>query len=387
MRWLAWLWLAAATVGGCAGLAAAYRDPVLLRIDAFSEIYSVAGFTDRLMITALLITPFVFAIGSATIILVRRGSERAASLFALGLVALYFFVSGASVGLPQVIGDFMASVALVLVVLFLVTFPSATFRPRWAAAAPMMAMVLVAIRPSLATGVRVSLGRQPLDSLERILALIGFGVIFSVVVVSQVVRYRRMSSTTERYQSRWVLAALVLIMAPPLTVLVLHAAGLATDSPAVGYLVLASALGSYALPVAVAVATFKYNLYEIDRIVSRTLAYAIVALVVSGVYAATVVLLPALFGSDGPAFVAGATLAAAMVFAPLRRRVQTAVDRRFNRTRYDAESELVALSTDLAAAAEIPEIRADIGGVLSRTVEPATATWWVPGDDARRASP
>jgi hypothetical protein len=76
-----------------------------------------------------------------------------------------------------------------------------------------------------------------------------------------------------------------------------------------------------------------------------------------------------------------------MVFAPVRRRVQTGVDRRFNRTRYDAESELVALSTDLAAAAEIPEIRADIGGVLSRTVEPATATWWVPGDDARGASP
>jgi hypothetical protein len=384
LRWWAWAWLAVATVGGFFGMAAAYRDPALLRIDAFADIYSAAGFSDRLMITALLVTPFLIALGAAAVILVRRGSDRAASLFAIGLVALYYFVSGASVGLTGQISDLLASASLVLMVLFLATFPSATFRPRWGIAAPLMAGVLVAVRPGLASGVRASLGRQPLDPIDWALALVGFGAIMCVAAMSQVVRHRRMSSTIERYQTRWVLAALVLMVTPPLAVLALLAADVTTDSPVVGYLVLASALGSFALPAAVSVATFRYNLYEIDRIISRTLTYGIVAVVVSGVYAGTVVLLPAILGSGGPAFVAGATLAAAAVFEPVRRRVQDVVDRRFNRTSYDAERELGALTAGLAATTQVSEIRSEVAGVLGRTIEPANLSWWVSGVAGRR---
>ena len=101
-------------------------------------------------------------------------------------------------------------------------------------------------------------------------------------------------------------------------------------------------VGVFSLPVSICIGILKYHLYDIDRIISRTLAYMIVTGLLIGVYAGVVLLATRVLSVTSPVAVAGATLAAAALFNPLRRRVQRAVDRRFNRARYDADKTVAA---------------------------------------------
>ena len=128
--------------------------------------------------------------------------------------------------------------------------------------------------------------------------------------------------------------------------------------------------GFFALPVSMAVAILKYRLYDIDRIISRTLAYAIVTGLLVGVYAG-LALAAGVSGFRGPVTVAVATLAAAALFNPLRRRVQRAVDRRFDRARYDADETVAAFAARLKEAVELDAVRADLAGAVQAALEPA----------------
>jgi hypothetical protein len=132
-------------------------------------------------------------------------------------------------------------------------------------------------------------------------------------------------------------------------------------------------MGVAALPVSIGVAILKYRLYEIDRIISRTLAYAIVTGLLVGVYAGLVLLATQVLGVHGTVAVAAATLAAAGLFTPLRRRVQHAVDRRFNRARYNADQTVAAFAARLKDAVDLDAIRDDLAGVASRRWNPPTS--------------
>jgi len=136
-------------------------------------------------------------------------------------------------------------------------------------------------------------------------------------------------------------------------------------------------LGVAALPVSIGVAILKYRLYEIDRIISRTLAYAIVTGLLVGVYAGLVLLATGVFRFRGSAAVAAATLIAAALFSPLRRRVQHAVDRRFNRARYDAEHTVTAFAARLQDAVDPDVVRADLADVVQAALEPTHVSVWL----------
>ena len=150
---------------------------------------------------------------------------------------------------------------------------------------------------------------------------------------------------------------------------------------------LVSAVGNYAwfgwaaLPVSIGVAILKYRLYDIDRIISRTLAYAIVTGLLVGVYAGLVLLatqtLPVALST--PVAVAASTLAAAALFNPLRRRVQRAVDRRFNRARYDADKTVAAFAARLQDAVDLDAVQDDLAGVVHRALQPAHVSVWISG--------
>jgi hypothetical protein len=131
------------------------------------------------------------------------------------------------------------------------------------------------------------------------------------------------------------------------------------------------------IPVACAVAVLRYRLYEIDKIISRTLAYAIVTGLLVGVYAGLVLLATRVLPVDGSVAVAASTLAAAALFAPLRSRVQRLVDRRFNRTRYDADQTLTAFAARLKDAVDQDAVRADLLRVVQRSLEPTHAAVWL----------
>jgi hypothetical protein len=138
----------------------------------------------------------------------------------------------------------------------------------------------------------------------------------------------------------------------------------------------AVSVAALAMPAAVAVAVLHYRLYDIDRIISRTLAYAIITGVLAGLYAGLVLLATGVLGMHTPVAVAAATLSAAALFAPLRRRVQRAADRRFNRVRYDADQAVAAFAARLKGAVDLDTIREDLADVVQTTLEPAGVWIW-----------
>jgi hypothetical protein len=136
-------------------------------------------------------------------------------------------------------------------------------------------------------------------------------------------------------------------------------------------------LGVAALPLSMGVAILKYRLYEIDRIISRTLAYAIVTGLLIGVYAGLVLLATEVLQVTGPVSVAASTLVAAALFSPLRRRVQHLVDRRFNRARYDAEHTVTEFAARLQDTVDPDSVRADLAAVAHAALEPTHVSVWL----------
>jgi hypothetical protein len=130
------------------------------------------------------------------------------------------------------------------------------------------------------------------------------------------------------------------------------------------------------IPVACTVAVLRYRLYDIDRLISRTLAYAIVTGLLVGIYAGLVLLATRVLPLHTPVAVAGSTLVAAALFNPLRRRVQLKVDRRFNRARYDADQVVAAFAGRLKDTVNLDSVRDDLASVVHEALEPTLLSVW-----------
>jgi hypothetical protein len=194
-------------------------------------------------------------------------------------------------------------------------------------------------------------------------------VLSIAVVVYQTRRYRR-ASGERRQQLKWLGAGGFVCVAFFLTtVLWSHAPAIFGD--------LFFPLALTALPVTIGVGILKYRLYEIDRLVSRTLSYAILTALLAGTFVGLIVLSTDVLAISSRVGVAASTLAAAALFNPLRKRIQHLVDRRFNRARYDAEATVAAFTARLRDAVEIDAIRADLLDVVNRAVQPTHASVWI----------
>jgi hypothetical protein len=190
---------------------------------------------------------------------------------------------------------------------------------------------------------------------------------------SLVVRFRR-ARGTERQQLRWVVLAAGLTGVGMLASVVLVAAG---NQVLVGWV---GAVCVAFLPLAIGAAVLRYRLFDLDRIISRTLAYGLLTVVLGLCYVAgsLVFVLVAGAGTDPPSWlVAAATLAAAAVFRPARRRIQAVVDRRFNRRRYDAAQAIAAFSTRLRDEVDLDALEVELLAVVDQTVQPAKAFLWL----------
>jgi hypothetical protein len=132
-----------------------------------------------------------------------------------------------------------------------------------------------------------------------------------------------------------------------------------------------------AIPVCMGVAIMRYRLFDIDRIVSRTLAYAIVTGLLVGVYAGIVLLATRVVSINEPVAVAGSTLAVAALFNPLRRRVQRAVDRRFNRARYDADRLVATFAARLRDPASLDSVQDELASTVQNALEPTFLSVWL----------
>jgi hypothetical protein len=192
-----------------------------------------------------------------------------------------------------------------------------------------------------------------------------------VGALSLVGRFRR-ARGVERQQLRWLAYAAGL--AAGLLLVALFAGFLLAKDEVV---VVSLALGVALLPLATGAAILRYRLYDLDRIISRTLAYGLLTVLLGGGYAGVVLGLGQLLGRDSSLVVAGATLAVAAAFQPARRRIQQAVDRRFNRRRYDAARTIAAFSARLRQQVDLDTLTAELLGVVEQTMQPTSASLWL----------
>jgi hypothetical protein len=197
-----------------------------------------------------------------------------------------------------------------------------------------------------------------------------------VAAASLVVRFRR-ARGMERQQLRWVAWAAVLVVLAAVIALASAALGLPeTLSWATGICV---AL----LPLAIGAAILRYRLYDLDRILSRTLTWGLLTVLLGGGYAVMVLGLGQLLGRDSSLVVAGATLAVAALFQPARHRVQAVVDRRFNRRRHDAARIVEGFGARLRDQVDLDTLTADLLAVVDQTMQPTQASLWLrPPDSA-----
>ena len=264
------------------------------------------------------------------------------------------------------------------------SLPSARWRwwARLVAVASIVGVVTTAVLPfedspfqSIPNPLAVSVLTGPL-TVVNFLAFVLAGVAVPAGAWSLVLRFRR-ARGAERQQLRWLAlaAALVAMAVAVMAVLLLTGTWTATS---MGYL---SDLCVVLLPLATGAAVLRYRLYDLDRIISRALAYGLLTVLLGLGYAGAVLLLGQLFGGLGatpPSWaVAGATLAVAAAFQPARRRVQQTVDRRFDRRRYDAARTIAAFSDRLRQQVDLDTLTGELLAVVDQTVQPTHASLWL----------
>ena len=292
-------------------------------------------------------------------------------------------------------GAWYLTMALALVFTPLLFPTGHLLSPRWrpvawlAGAATAAFTVLATLQPNLARApgraIVNPIGVAWLADLEEsrvgVALLSLMGVLMLAGLGALVVRFRR-SRGDERQQLKWITYAGGLL---PLAVL----AYLLPE--VVGTVIFAVPL--VFLPVAVGIAILRYRLYDIDRLINRTLVYGLLTALLAGVYAGLVLGLGQLFGGIGtktPSWVvATATVAVAALFQPARRRIQQVVDRRFNRRRYDAAKTVAAFSVRLRDEVDLDALSAELLAVVDQTIQPTRASLWLRPSPpvSRRAAP
>ena len=248
----------------------------------------------------------------------------------------------------------------------------------WAGWSAVLAMIVIAGVSTVALWPYRHLGADLLDIEntvlnERVESLFTGGlVLLSVALVaslaSLIVRWRR-STGVERLQMKWLLLGGSVVCLQAMTVF-FQGEGIVYEILLLG--------GLIALPTAIAVAMLRYRLFEIDRIISRTVTYGLLSALLVLVYLGSVFVLRLLFPiGESQLAVAGSTLAVAALFNPIRRRVQRAVDHRFNRASYDAEQALNAFARRLGNEVDLDALNDEINLVARETVQPMTMSIWL----------
>jgi MFS family permease len=386
--WRAWSIWAVCIVLTAAGLGSAAVHPLPAKLAAY---FGVTGLNDVVGVV------FVAAFATVGALLAWKRPRHpigwllsaTALAYAVGIFGVFLAHFHRTLTLATWLGwtfDLGVGLCAFVVLLFPTgTLPSRRWRPvAWAAGAGLagwalgnaFAPTIISASPPVPNPAGVT---GPAGDIFNIMANGGRVLMVAAglaAVLSVAFRYRR-ARTAERAQLKWlvyagaVVIAAALIAAGPVEQVM--GPGDATNN-------LQNALVSAAIAlfaVAIGVAVLRYRLYDIDRVISRTVAYAIITGLLAGVYAGLVLLATQVFGLHTPVAVAAATLAAAALFNPLRRRVQLLVDRRFNRARYDADQTVAAFAARLKDAVDLDAVRGDLAGVVHHALEPVHVSLWI----------
>jgi hypothetical protein len=249
--------------------------------------------------------------------------------------------------------------------------------PRWRPVAWLSAFSIVltcGLYGVLLWPLRAVVDRDPFELLPAAQAIVvnaaaPFMLLCGLACLTALAVRFRQARGIERQQLKWLLfaAAITVVILSLSLSLVVNRLWLLPLAPAI--------------PVAAGIAILRYRLYDIDRIISRTLVYGLLTALLAGVYSGAVLILGQVFGGvkkDPPSWVvAGATLAVAALFQPARRRIQAVVDRRFNRRKYDAAKTIEAYSVRLRDQLDLDTLSAELLAVADQTMQPTMASLWL----------
>jgi hypothetical protein len=381
-RWLlaaraSWVVVATLTLSlVTTGLVVAFNRPDLIRPPSVRAALQQAGVPDQATMVVAFIIPLAATAAIGLLIFWRRSDDWAAILFSLMLVAACSIPIRSEWDLERAVPwlefpiRFVWGVANFLFLILLFVFPDGRFVPRWTrllGAAAIPAAVLVDLSQESS---KVRLG---------LTALI-WSLFWGVGLYAQVYRYRHVSGPVQRQQTKWVALAfgLIVVFLVPGVVIPFVVVDAASGWFVWALPALAAVFPLF--PASIAIAILRHHLYDIDRLLSRTLTYGLLTLVLGLVYAGAVVVLGQALNPRGgysSLAVAASTLLIAALFQPARRRIQDRVDRRFNRRRADAAKTIEAFSARLREHVDLDTLSAELLGVVDQTMQPTTASLWL----------
>jgi hypothetical protein len=352
-----------------------------------------------------LYTPLVvlFAIVGSVLSTRRPGNVIGPLLLAFGLVfALYLPIDllahepdpGAAVRVAAVLSSASDAPMFILMAWILLLFPTGRLlSPRWrwtiwlgSAAIPIGVLGFV-FQPGPVVAfpwLDNPLGVPGFPS--QLLGGFAYATLLALLVAAAVAMTRRFRAggAVERAQVKWVVAAALVLLPTEIGNLMTFRAD---DPYAQPFWLVASSVALALVPIAICVAILRYRLYDIDRLISRTVSYLLVSGVIGVAFVAMIVVLQAAlapFTQRQTLAVAGSTLVAVALFQPVRRWLQAAVDRRFDRRRADARLEVDSFASRLRNEVDLATVVAELDRAVRRTVAPSRRGVWVRGMDQRR---
>jgi hypothetical protein len=209
--------------------------------------------------------------------------------------------------------------------------------------------------------------------------------VLTLAVVWQVYRYRKVSTVLERLQAKWVILPFGISFAQLTLVVVLAQPAFGLGDVVTGWAQLSLIPVALLAPLGLAAAILRYRLYDIERIVSRTVSYGLLTVLLFSLYAALVFLLRQLTPTQGDLAVAGSTLGVAALANPMRRRIQHLVDLRFNRSHTDAARTLTQFTHTLRTATDLQAVASELQAAVARTFQPDRVSVWVRSDGKRKS--
>ena len=372
----------------CAGAVACQLDGALtpagirtLQVTGFS----LSGYAAYSLALSIILAVVWSAVGF--VIFWKRSDERMALFVALALVLFNTVqqdVAPTALAITQptwaVPVETMSFLSELCFGLFFYLFPDGRFAPRWVRWFALYYTLLIAfeIFPPADSPFNANLWPIWIKGLS-------FFAIFLSIIYSQIYRYRRISTSTQRQQVKWAVAGIVVSLAGVIALNLLNGFSLAAQQPGSLFEIALNTLFYIALlpiPLSLAFAILRYRLWDIDAIINKALVYGLLTALLAAVYVGLIIGLESLvglFATQGarPFVLVVSTLAIAALFHPLRRRIQAIIDHRFYRRKYDAQKIVAAFSTTLRNEVDLSQLSEELVAIVQETMQPAHVSLWL----------
>jgi hypothetical protein len=373
----------------CAGASCWYTQLSAGQVEALKGI-GLSTSIYAVYTVALTLASVVLCLVVSTLIVLRRSDDRMALLVALLLVVFGpIYATSSIVAVPspwRVPNECLYFLALTLLILVFLLFPSGQFVPRWMRWAFLVFLIWLVLTAFVAPAF------PPYAPIGQLTLLVSLSELATIAIL-QIYRYRRVSSPLQRQQTKWV----VFGIAASITVVVIGSVPLlifpTLAEPGSLYPVALNALstlGPFFIPLSFGFAMLRSRLWDIDVLINRTLVYGTLTISLALVYFGLVFGLQALVHLltgqifQSPIVIVASTLAIAALFQPLRRRLQAIIDRRFYRRKYDAQKILATFSNTLRNEVDLEQLREQLLSVVEETMQPAHVSLWLRKSEQRR---